>query len=112
MKIKKAFIIYQRKLNSNEPFTMKEVLAEAGYSESVQKSSSNVVNTKAWQKLLNEYPDDLILDRVYKDALGFGREATDNRKLFLKMKGRLRENVSLEINNERAKLFEDEETES
>jgi hypothetical protein len=110
-KIKKAFKVYQDKLNSKEPFTMGEVLLEAGYAESSSRAPSHVTDSQTWRKLLNKYPDDLILDAVYKDALGQGRDANENRKIFLKMKGRLKDTVSLDVNKERMGLFEEEDNE-
>jgi hypothetical protein len=113
--IKKAFKIYQEKIKSKEPFSMKEVLLEAGYSQSYSKTPSVVTESNSWRKLLSRYPDDLILDKLYMDALGDGRDATENRKLFLKIKGRLKDSVSLDINKERISLYdeiEDDEEET
>jgi hypothetical protein len=106
--IRKAFKIYQEKMKKGEPFSMGEVLREAGYSEYTSKAPSSVTNSKTWRKLLDRYPDDLILDKVYQDALKDGRDATENRKLFLKMKGRLKDTVSLDVNKEREAIFEDD----
>lgn len=110
-RIKNAFKIYQKKMKSGQPFSMGEVLLEAGYSESYAETPSALTESKTWRKLMARYPDDLILDRVYQDALGVGRDATENRKLFLKMKGRLKDTVSLDVNKERAGLFAEEEDE-
>lgn len=110
-RIKLAFKIYQKKIKKREPFSMKEVLLEAGYTESTARIPQQVTDSKAWQKLLARYPDDLILDKTYQDALGTGRDATENRKLFFKLKGRLKDRVSLDINKEREALFQDEDEE-
>jgi hypothetical protein len=109
--IKNAYRIYQQKIKNGEPFSMGEVLLEAGYSESTSRAPSHVTESKTWRKLLERYPDEPIVDKIYMDALGTGRDATENRKLMLKIKGRLKDTVSLDINKERAGLF-DEETES
>jgi hypothetical protein len=108
-RIKKAFQIYSKKMKSGEPFTMAEVLVEAGYSEGTAVTPSQVTDSVSWRKLMNRYPDEPIMDVIYKDAMGTGREANENRKLFLKAKGRLKDSISLDINKDRAHLFEDEE---
>ena len=105
-RIKKAFKIYQDKIASKDAFTMAEVLDEAGYAPSSQKCPSHVTDSLTWRKMLQRYPEDLIIDRIYRDALGDGRDATENRKLFLKAKGRLKDTVSLDVNRERLGLFE------
>lgn len=114
-RIKLAFKIYQEKMRDwrkkGKPFSMGEVLLEAGYAETTSKVPQHVTDTKTWQKLLSRYPDDLILDKTYQDALGTGRDATENRKLFFKLKGRLRDRVSLDINKEREAVFLEEEDE-
>jgi hypothetical protein len=108
-RIKKAFKLYQEKIKAEEPFTMGEVLLEAGYAESTSRAPSHITESQTWRKLLDRYPDDLILDAVYRDALGQGRDANENRKIFLKMKGRLKDSVSLDVNKERLGLFQEEE---
>jgi hypothetical protein len=108
-RVKMAFNIYQKKMAAKQPFSMQEVLEEAGYSPSYARSSTTLTDSKSWKMLLSKYPEEPILDVVYRDALGFGREANENRKLFLKVKGRLKDTVSLDINKERENLFESEE---
>jgi len=108
-RIKLAYQIMEKKIAAKEPFTMAEVLLEAGYAEGTTKTPNQVTESKTWKKLVARYPDEPLLDKTYLEAMGEVRDALENRKLFFKMKGRLKDSVSLDINKERAELFEDEE---
>ncbi len=107
-RIKLAYQILGKKMAAKKPFTMAEVLLEAGYSEGTSKTPNQVTESKTWKRLVARYPDEPLLDKTYLEAMGEGRDALENRKLFFKIKGRLKDSVSLDINKERAELFEDE----
>ena len=87
---KKAFNIRTKKLKEKKPVIMAEVMLEAGYSPKTARVPKLLTKTKGWQELLAKYDDEPIMDAIYRDALDTRdkRNATENRKLFLRIKDR------------------------
>jgi hypothetical protein len=98
-KQEKAFNIRTKKIKENKPVYMGRVMREAGYSEKASKHPKRLTNSDGWQELLARYDDEPILNAIYKDALDSKdkRNATTNRKLFLQVKGKLKEQHQHEI---------------
>jgi len=110
---KTAFNIRNKKIVEKKPVVMGEVMKEAGYSTEMAKHPGVLVNSKGWNELLSQYDEEPIMDAIYKDALDKKdkRNATENRKLLLKLKGRFIERVAINKVDESLSLYIDDKRE-
>lgn len=94
---KLAFNIRTKKIIEKKPVVMGDVMKEAGYSDRMSEHPGVLVASDGWAKLLAKYADEPIMDAIYKDALDKKdkRNATENRKIFLKVKGRFVDKIAV-----------------
>lgn len=57
------------KLMEGKGSSMKKILKEAGYSESVQNAPTKVTKSKTWQDLMEQYLPDDQLAKIHNDLL-------------------------------------------
>ena len=87
---RKTFNLRAKKIKEGKRVILGDLMREAGFSDSLSRTPKVLVESKGWQALLAEYDDKPIMDAIYKDALDTKdkRNATENRKLILKLKNR------------------------
>lgn len=87
---KEAFKRLLEAIMKEEPFTLKEIMKQAGYSEATATHPElNLLSKEGFQQLLNKISDEPLLNRLEKIALKSGpRESINAIKELLKLKGR------------------------
>ena len=87
---KEAFKALLKHLATNEPFTLKQIMREANYSEATAINPyQNLTSREGFQQLLTKISDEDLLNRLYKIALqGGDRESINAIRELLKLKGR------------------------
>ena len=70
-KQKMAFGELLRKIETREPFDLKNIMINAGYTEATAKNpEKNLTSKTGWQQLLAQIDDQVILAKIYEILLG------------------------------------------
>ncbi len=97
-----------------KPVIMRGVMKESGYSDEMSKHPGVLIASKGWNELLAKYDEEPIMDAIYQDALDKKdkRNATENRKLLLKLKGRFVEKIAIsKVDESLSRYIDDKPTE-
>ena len=109
---KSAFDIYMKRKAEGKPLIMSEIMKEAGYSDRTSEHPGVLVESNGWNELLARYEEGPIMDAIYLDALDTKdkRNATENRKLILKLKGRFVEKIAISKVDESLSRYTDDKS--
>lgn len=86
---KKAFKIMTESIRNDKKINFGKILAQAGYSETMQKTPSRVFESNGFQQLLAQIDDQLILTRLANILMkGKDNDSLKSADMLLKLKDR------------------------